>query len=398
MKPVLRSLLFLSALAAAAKASPFLAVGDSAELFLTGTAAVRSQDNILLGSQGIDDLVTELSPGAELELGGKGRPGKGGLEYKARHLQYRDNSVLDHWDSSARAFASYTDEATKLRFEAAYARLSDNTFDLRPAGGVVSADSLLSRDTWSGLVSGDFTLGETHALVLSTQYDRLDPRTSTGVATDLRIVEIPVACYFRVAPGQQLGLGVSYRDTQVGPGAGVDSHDIYTFVGLRGQLSSSISGTVSAGYLHRSLAVGPGQASVGAHASLTYALSDATRLVAQGDNDFTTAPSGVSRRDLRGSLSFVSQLGNAWTLSLKGGYTRAKYLGTRQPIIALEDPTGRLRQLHADSWYEGGLSLSFALNSALSFTGGYGYRQLSSKDYVAEFTDQVFSFSIQLRY
>src|ERR1051326_6350886 len=50
-------------------AAPFMAIGDGAELFVTGALTVRSDDSIFLSSKAEDDIIFDIAPGAELTFG-----------------------------------------------------------------------------------------------------------------------------------------------------------------------------------------------------------------------------------------------------------------------------------------------------------------------------------------
>ncbi len=60
-----RRLVLLSSLSAApAFAAPFLAIGDNAELFLTGRTEVRYEDNVTFSSSDeLEDEAFEVTPG-----------------------------------------------------------------------------------------------------------------------------------------------------------------------------------------------------------------------------------------------------------------------------------------------------------------------------------------------
>ena len=69
MNVTLRTTLVSAVLAAAVQAAPFMAIGDGAELFLTGKLGVRSDDNVLLANRAESDLIFEFAPGVDLTFG-----------------------------------------------------------------------------------------------------------------------------------------------------------------------------------------------------------------------------------------------------------------------------------------------------------------------------------------
>ena len=66
MKNLARIALVSAALGTAAQAAPFLAIGDGAELFVTGTLAVRADDNIFLSNKATSDTIFDINPGVEI--------------------------------------------------------------------------------------------------------------------------------------------------------------------------------------------------------------------------------------------------------------------------------------------------------------------------------------------
>ena len=66
MKKYTRLIIALAALSSVVQAAPFLAIGDGAELFATGTLSVRADDNIFLSSKTTSDTIFDINPGLTL--------------------------------------------------------------------------------------------------------------------------------------------------------------------------------------------------------------------------------------------------------------------------------------------------------------------------------------------
>src|SRR5690349_6658879 len=83
---VLAALLSLSA-----KAAPFMAVGDGAELFVTSSLGVQFDDNIYLDSNNeSDDTIWSFTPGVDLVFG-KGSATTGNVYYREEIRRYSDH-------------------------------------------------------------------------------------------------------------------------------------------------------------------------------------------------------------------------------------------------------------------------------------------------------------------
>src|SRR4051812_31039662 len=111
MKNYVRFVLVTAALGSAAYAAPFLAIGDGAELFVTGTLGVRSDDNIFLSDtvtgaptptnpfatkpqRTESDTIFDINPGIDLTFG-KGANLKGSLTLVDSFANYTDHNELN---------------------------------------------------------------------------------------------------------------------------------------------------------------------------------------------------------------------------------------------------------------------------------------------------------------
>ncbi len=115
MKLALKSSFLAVALPFVANAAPFMAIGDGAELFLTGTIGVRSDDNIFLASKAESDLIFDVAPGVSLEFG-KNAQLKGALTLTDTFSNYSDNSSLNTQLFSGAFRSNYDDGKLKLGF------------------------------------------------------------------------------------------------------------------------------------------------------------------------------------------------------------------------------------------------------------------------------------------
>src|ERR1035437_10982868 len=95
MKPNLArvTLVWLS-LSSIVYAAPFLAVGDGAELFVTGAVGVRADDNIFTAANAQSDTIFDIAPGAEITFG-KDSALQGALTLVATFRNYSSNSNLN---------------------------------------------------------------------------------------------------------------------------------------------------------------------------------------------------------------------------------------------------------------------------------------------------------------
>src|SRR5437870_3199696 len=97
MNTLLRNFVVFGCLGSSVYAAPFLAIGDNAELFLTGSAGVSYNDNIFLADSGPgkeSDEIINFTPGINLEFG-KESLVKGTMSISESLSTYLDHSEMN---------------------------------------------------------------------------------------------------------------------------------------------------------------------------------------------------------------------------------------------------------------------------------------------------------------
>ncbi|HVS54394.1 MAG TPA: hypothetical protein VHD62_18705, partial [Opitutaceae bacterium] len=107
-----------------------MAIGDGAELFVTGNLSVRADDNIFLANSKTNDTIFNVTPGAELTFG-KDADLKGAFTLVDDWTRYADNRRLDTNLASVDFRSNYDDSKMKLQLTAGYHELNQNTPDVR---------------------------------------------------------------------------------------------------------------------------------------------------------------------------------------------------------------------------------------------------------------------------
>src|SRR5687768_17201499 len=130
MKNILRITLISASLAAGSRAAPFMAIGDGAELFLTGSLGVRADDNIFLAKDAESDLIFDIAPGIDLTFG-KGGQLQGSLTLSHTFSNYSDNSNLNTNLFNGDFLSRYDDGKMKLGFNLGFHELNQNSVDIR---------------------------------------------------------------------------------------------------------------------------------------------------------------------------------------------------------------------------------------------------------------------------
>ncbi len=358
------------------QAAPFLAIGDGAELFVTGTVGVRSDDNVFLSndsgrragaaSQVVSDTIFEITPGFDLTFG-KNAQTKGSLSSGVAFSNYSDNGRLDTTLLNINFRSNYDDGKLKLNTAAGYNELNQNSVDIR---------GLTRRDQTFVNGGGEVSVSEKTSVAAKLSFDKLNYKRAGY--SDTETLEVPLNVFYKVSPKVDMSLGYRYRDTQVQIGS--DSQDNYFNVGARGEFSPKLTGSFNVGYNQRSLTRGKDQDLFGFEADLAYELTPKTMLNFGASNDFGTSASGDQQKNFSLNGRVSTKVSEVWTLGGGLSYRAIDYL-TR-----------------TDDYVEGQISATYVVNAYVGISGAYAYRNNSSDLRGSEFTNNVFSLSANFRY
>ena len=354
------------ALAATANAAPFLAIGDGAELFVTGVLGIRSDDNVFTDKVAISDTIFDVTPGLELTFGKDGQV-KGKFSLAEAFSNYSDNSKLNTNLFSGDFGAGYSDGKLKLDFGTGYHELNQNTADIR---------GLTRRDTFSANLAGEVEVSQKTSVSAGYAFTHSNFKRKSYSDSDDYVV--PVNFYYKWTEKLDLSLGYQYRNyqTQIGQ----DSTDHYFNVGARGEFSPKLMGKFTVGVTNRKLAKGSDETMLGLKASLTYELTPKTSLEMGASNAPDTSPQGLQQKNFALNGSVTSLISDQWKVTGGLSYRGINY-GTR-----------------TDDYVEGTLGATYIINTYVNLVGSYARRSNSSVISTGEFTNNVFSVSANLRY
>lgn len=371
MKNYIRIALISLTLGTVGHAAPFMAVGDGAELFLTGTLGVRVDDNILLASgtaaqPEIDDVIFDVNPGVELTFG-KDAQVKGLLTLGFAFASYSDNSKLNTELFSGDFVTKFDDGKMKLDFELGYHELNQNTVDNR---------GLTRRDVFTAGGRTEVVISPLTAVGVGVKFTSEDYKR-TGYSDSEELV-IPVDVYYKWTPKIDLSAGYRFRDQQVDIGR--DSTDHFFNIGGRGEFSPKLTGKIAIGLNTREVDGGGDDSQLGLDASFAYEISPKTSFEFGATNDFDTSPQGVQQENLTFNTMLTTKLSEEW--SVNGGLSFRKIdFGSR-----------------TDDYWEGQLGTAYTVNANIKIAGAYIYRKYESNLANADFKNNVFSISANFRY
>lgn len=357
----------------AVSAAPFMAVGDGANLLVTGSVGVRADDNIFLVNNATSDTIFTFAPGLELDFG-KDAQVNGSITLVDSFESYANNSKLNTDLFSGDALAGYKDAKLDTKFNLGYHQLNQNTADL---------SGLIRRDETVAGGKGEVVVSEKTSVSAGVDFNHTNyHRTNYGDSDE---TTVPLNFYYKMTEKIDLSLGYRYRNYSTT--IGLDSNDSYYNVGARGQFTEKLSGEISVGINQRRLSgLGGTQTDPGVDGSLVYKATEKTTLQFGVSNDYSTAPQGAQEKALSLNGMATIMFSEQWTFN-----AGLSWRDTAYHRFSGSAP-------HEDYYVEGTVGAVYTVNKYLHITGSYTYRNNDSGITGGDFTNNVFALSASLRY
>lgn len=375
MKRIVLYTLAAAAFSAAAYSAPFLALGDGAELFVTGTTSVQSNDNIFLSGQNEkSDVIFDFVPGFLVQFG-KNSLTKGSFAFNEDFMLYGSQSKLNSNLSNVTFNTKYDDDKTKIGLDASYHQVDQASRDIHANG------FLVRRDLTHIAGTGEVALTEKTSVGSGFTYD--DTNYKQAGYVDWRWEEVPLNVYYTITPKVDLSAGIRYRDNQLGAG-GINSTDYFYNVGARGEFTPKFSGQFSVGYNTQKLSgAGATTGGLGLDSNFTYLATPKTSVVFGASNDYGySGANGSSMRIFSVYGGVNAAVSEQWTFSGTISYGHYKYISTTQ----------------ADDFYQAQIGATYVVNAYVNVTGSYAYRDDNSNLAGSSFKNNVFSLSASFKY
>lgn len=385
MKKITRIALLSASLGASTYAAPFLAVGDGAELFLTGGLGIRADDNIYLASANEEsDLIFEITPGVELTFG-KNAQMQGALNLNVVFSSYSDNSNVNTELFNGDFVTKYDDGKLKMGFNLGYHELNSNNPQLR---GLVRRDVFNAGGNAEVEVSQITSVGAGVSFV-SENYKRRGYSDSDSLT-------VPLDFYYKWTPKVDLSLGYRFRDTQVDIGS--DTKDHFFNVGARGEFSPKFTGTFKVGFNNREFDSGGDDSSVGLDASFAYEVSPKTSLQFGAANDYATSPTGRQQENFNINGAIITKLSEEWSVNFGLAWQSFDYAEVLGAPITAANPRGVAQVGYTDDFLEARIGTTYIISTNVRLGAEYIYRDLGSDLVGNDFTNNVFSVTANFRY
>jgi hypothetical protein len=371
MKHLARFALVIPILAISAKAAPFMAVGDNAELFVTAAADVQADSNIYLNSSNAkSDTIFSFTPGVDLVFG-KGSATTGNFYYREEFRRYSSNTAQNTSLSNIGIKAKYSNGVTKADFNASYAQVAQNDNIIRATGDIVHRNL----SNVGGVI--EFGISEKTVIGIGGAFDKVD--YGPVAYTDSQVWSLPLDVYYEASPKLDWSLGYRYRSTDLS-GSARNSKDNFLSLGARGEFTPMLTGQVRFGYTQRSFDVGGNKSLIGVDGKLTYLYSEKTNYQFTFSNDFSSSAFGDSTKNFTLGLNATNSFTEQWFIGAGLNYMKIQY------------PT------RTDDFVQGQVTVTYVYNNYVNFGASLTLRNNTSGIAAAEFSQNVFSLGANIRY
>jgi len=374
MKKTTLILTISAALGASSYAAPFLAVGDNAEVFITGQAGVRADTNIYLTHEAESDAVFDFTPGLEFDFG-KNSNTQGLIRFAEKLTAYSNHSDLNSNLASAAFKADYEDGKSKAGVNVGYDELNQNSVDAQSGG-----DFLIRNNVFVSGITGEVSVTEKTTIAAGADYRWVDYRR-TGF-TDSESVSLPIHYYYELTPKVDIGLGYRYRSTWLQ--FGEDSTDHFFSVSARGDFTPKLSGNVDVGLTQRRFSHVANTSLLGVDASLTYAVSPKTNVNFGASSGFDTNSQAEQQKNLSFNAQVTTALSDVWLVTAGASYRTINYYQLTTP--------------RTDDYAEAQLSTNYTINAYANISVGITHRRNQSDLISSDFDGTVVSFVANLRF
>jgi polysaccharide biosynthesis protein VpsM len=371
MKHISRLAVIAALLSLSAKAAPFMAVGDGAELFVTAGLSVAADDNVFLDSANEqDDTIISFTPGVDLVFG-KGSATTGNVYYREEIRRYSDNDNQDGEFSNVGFRSSTNAGSGKFDINGSYAQIAQNDNDIRAAGIIVR------RDVTNLGASAEFDVTGKTSLAVGTTF--LSTKYDVATYRDSDVWSLPVDLYYEATEKLDWSVGYRYRTTDQ-DGAARDFKDHFVNIGARGEFSPKLTGQVRVGYLTRKIDGGGDESDLGLDSSFDYAATEKTSLRLFLSNDYGNSGTGDSTKTLR------------WGGSVNTNFTEQWFASASLSLSSAEYPT------RDDDFLDTSVTVGYKYNQFVNFTASVAMRDNDSTAATAKFDNTVFQFGANIRY
>lgn len=386
---LIASILSLPGLLASVQAGPLVSIGDSVDVFFSGSSSVKWQSNVLYDENDeIEDLLFTLSPGFEVNVG----RGVSNLDLSIITsydiLRYDDLTELDNELFHIKAVSSYKNTRWDVSGSVSYDAKQSSGAD----GNTNRIGRLTESDELRANLEGEYRLSPKFSIGSGVKYSDVEYQDEPSIA-DRETTTIPLDIFYELSPKVDLSVGYQYKTSEVGEvsvgdttsGGFTDSYDKtshFINVGARGELLPKLTGFFKVGYRETDRDDRKSQSTLGLDADLTYSVTPKVTSRLNLGRDFGVGGEGQSTENTSVDASATYCINMHYSASAFAGYTLREYTESDND----------------DNIYRIGARLSYVPNEFWRFSAGYMYVENDSDRALQSYENHILDLSASLRY
>ncbi len=420
------SLFYLTSVSSSV-AAPLVSIGDNTDIYFNGSSSLRWASNIFRNEQNEEsDLSWTISPGLEVNLGRGITNADFTVITRYDIVRYEDNDRLDTELFHIEALGTYESSRLNLNGSASFDETKINS------GQNNIANDLVELNTTVGELDAEYRVSPKFSFSAGVRYNETEYQTYADRFADRETTRFPLSVYYELTPKLDLILGYTYSNSDIegtsssfptgfDPVAQVvteitervqtgyerDSH--FYNIGLRGNISTKLTGYFKIGYRTRSPedsirfstptdVTNPANPLVGVTTPTTINRDDSgmlgldanltwmatTKLLVQLalSRDFGAGGEGESTEATRANLIGNYSFNTHWSTTASLGYSETDYTNN-----------GR-----EDEQFTGGLRVMYVLNTYWRFSAGYTYAENDSTRANSSYENETLDLTAILRY
>lgn len=366
--------------------TPAASLGRSPNFSLTLDASVRHDDNVYLSSKDkVASTVSSVTPGIGLRFGDD-TVAHGDLGYRVAFTRYSHDVSPNLRLGSGTGNFGYDDGNIKLAAGANYQQVSQNNGDVVTLG----QQAVFRRDVLSANTSLEAHVTPRTSASAGVNYGRTEYKSPGLIGSTT--TEVPLNVFFNLTRKFDLSLGYSF--TKVNPQLdGPDGKNSYSNIGVRGELTPKLSGSFSAGYRTQQVADNPKSHLVGFEGGFGYEATTNTGLSLSLSRDYSTGALGETLRNSSYGLNLSTKPARQWQFGAGISHQTVDYGKTVFSKTATKTNADR-----EDSLWSGNLSASYLISDWISASTDFTSSRNRSSLNGAEFTSNITSLVLGMRY
>lgn len=298
-----------------------ITIGDNLDIFLTGTASVNYEDNVLkVNKDKTDDTYFIITPGAQIAT----RSGTSNIALNAWFAEeikrYSDNSKFNDENVRSGVNLSYDTSKTNLSLKASY-----NQYDIQGDETSLRNQERNERGVAIGSFYGRQYFLPKVSLGLGVDYVNTDYKKE-DLAYNRDYWAIPVNLYYNLTEQYAVSLGYRFKTEDVDHSGYDRTKEHFVNVGVDCSLTAKVSGYARIGYNFYDSVSGESDEGLGWDVGLNYAMTALTSVYLNASGDFGVLADSASASRMLTTVGLNHKLLSSLTASLRVSYDNYNYI------------------------------------------------------------------------